>query len=107
MAAREHREAKWEAKCVTTSASSPGIDVCALAAELAALIGWQALLPLLDAKQAAILLNVPASWVLAQARAGRIPHIKLGHYTRFDRDELRAWADRRQQGPRSGGKDRP
>ena len=83
------------------------VDARALAAELAALLGQQAVSQLLDAEQAGIVLNVPASWVLAQARAGRIPHVKLGHYTRFDRDELLAWADRRQQGPRSGGKDRP
>jgi excisionase family DNA binding protein len=46
---------------------------------------------LLDAKQAGELLNVPPSWVLAQARAGRIPHLKLGRYVRFDADELDSW----------------
>ena len=45
--------------------------------------------PLLDANGAAELLNVPASWVLAEARANRIPHIRLGRYVRFDADELR------------------
>jgi len=33
--------------------------------------------PLLDAKGAAALLNVPATWVLAEARAARIPHVRL------------------------------
>ena len=32
--------------------------------------------PLLDAKGAAELLSVPASWVLAEARADRIPHVQ-------------------------------
>jgi excisionase family DNA binding protein len=51
--------------------------------------------PLLDAKGAAALLNVPDSWVLREARAGRIPHVRLGKYVRFDRAELLAWAARR------------
>lgn len=38
---------------------------------------------LLDAKEAGALLNVPASWVLAEARADRIPHVRLGRYVRF------------------------
>jgi len=56
--------------------------------------------PLLDAKQAGELLNVPASWCLAEARAERIPHVRLGRYVRFDRDELVAWWRARTRGPR-------
>ena len=55
---------------------------------------------LLDAEGAASLLNVPASWVLAEARAERIPHVRLGRYVRFDRAELEAWANERARGPR-------
>ena len=55
---------------------------------------------LIDANAAGELLGVPASWVLRQARADRIPHIKLGHYTRFDADQLEAWAQARSRGPR-------
>jgi excisionase family DNA binding protein len=55
--------------------------------------------PLLDAEGAAELLGVPKTWVLAQARADRIPHIRLGRYVRFDADELLAWAKARQRGP--------
>lgn len=55
--------------------------------------------PLLDAKGAAELLNVPASWVLAEARANRIPHIRLGRYVRFDADELAAWCKAQHQTP--------
>jgi excisionase family DNA binding protein len=76
------------------------IDPHALAAEVAALIGERITPLLLDAEQAGALLNVPASWMLAQARAGRVPHVKLGHYTRFNRDELLAWIDHRTTGPR-------
>jgi excisionase family DNA binding protein len=56
--------------------------------------------PLLDAKQAGALLNVPASWVLAEARVDRIPHVRFGRYVRFDRDELERWWRARLRGPR-------
>lgn len=45
---------------------------------------------LLNAKEAGEMLNVPISWVLAQARADRIPHVRLGRYVRFDSNELQA-----------------
>jgi hypothetical protein len=45
--------------------------------------------PLVDAEDAAKLLGVPATWLMNQARAGRIPHQKLGHYVRFDIDRGR------------------
>ena len=62
--------------------------------------------PALDAQQAGELLSVPKSWVMEQARHGRIPAIKLGRYWRFDRDELLAWARRRQTGPAKSSPDR-
>jgi excisionase family DNA binding protein len=46
---------------------------------------------LIDATEAGQLLNVNASWVLAEARANRIPHVRLGKYVRFEPDELTAW----------------
>ena len=55
--------------------------------------------PLLDAKGAAELLNVPASWVLSEARANRIPHVRLGRYVRFDAAELQTWWLTRCRGP--------
>lgn len=55
---------------------------------------------LLDATGAATLLGVPASWVLAEARADRIPHVRLGRYVRFHRGDLAAWAVSRSRGPR-------
>jgi hypothetical protein len=34
--------------------------------------------PLIDPKAAGALLGVPYTWLLAQARAGRVPHHRLG-----------------------------
>jgi excisionase family DNA binding protein len=55
--------------------------------------------PLLDAQQAAELLNVPKSWVLAEARGERIPHVRLGRYVRFVASELEVWWLSRASGP--------
>lgn len=54
---------------------------------------------LIDAREAAALLNVPDTWVLAEARARRIPHVRLGRYVRFDSNVLRAWWLSRTRGP--------
>lgn len=57
--------------------------------------------PLLDATGVAELLQVPKTWVLAEARADRIPHVRLGRYVRFDPDELCDWwRSSRSRGPR-------
>ena len=53
-----------------------------------------------DAVAAAKLLGVPASWMLAQARAEKIPHHKIGRYVRFDIDELIAWVDQNKIPPK-------
>jgi excisionase family DNA binding protein len=55
---------------------------------------------LLDAREAAALLNVPVSWVRQETRAGRIPHVKLGRYRRYDAVELESWWRARLRGPR-------
>jgi excisionase family DNA binding protein len=55
--------------------------------------------PLLDAKQAGELLNVPDTWVLQEARANRIPHVRLGRYVRFVPQVLEEWWTARLQGP--------
>lgn len=47
--------------------------------------------PLIDAKAVGELLGVPHTWLLAQARAQRIPHQRLGHYVRFNPDDLKQW----------------
>jgi excisionase family DNA binding protein len=56
--------------------------------------------PLLDAEEAGELLHLPSSWVMAEARANRIPNVRLGKYRRFKRDSLLAWMDGREAGPR-------
>ena len=53
---------------------------------------------LLDATGAA-LLNVRTTWVLAEARADRVPHVRLGRYVRFDAAELQIWWLSRRRGP--------
>jgi excisionase family DNA binding protein len=64
--------------------------------------------PLIDAKAAGRLLGVPHTWLLAQARAGRIPHHRLGHYVRFNPDDLASWlADTRSGPPGAGHGTRP
>jgi excisionase family DNA binding protein len=62
--------------------------------------------PLIDAKAAARLLGVPHTWLLAQARAGRIPHHRLGHYVRFNGGDLARWLEETRQGPLRGGESR-
>lgn len=54
---------------------------------------------LLAADEVAVLLGVPKSWVYAETRAGRIPHITLGRYRRYRRDTLEAWLSQRERGP--------
>ena len=58
--------------------------------------------PLIDAKAAGELLGVPHTWLLAQARAGRIPHHRLGHYVRFNAHDLDRWLQDTRRGPSSG-----
>jgi excisionase family DNA binding protein len=55
--------------------------------------------PLIDAKAAGELLGVPHTWLLAQARAGRIPHHRLGYYVRFNAHDLDRWLVDTRRGP--------
>jgi excisionase family DNA binding protein len=57
--------------------------------------------PLLTAAEVAELLSVPTSWVYAESRAGRIPHITVGRYRRFSRDSIEEWSNGLERGPRS------
>ena len=43
---------------------------------------------LLDAAEAAAMLNVLESWLRTEARAGRLPCVRLGKYVRFNLAEL-------------------
>jgi excisionase family DNA binding protein len=46
---------------------------------------------LLTAEEIAERLGVKTQWVWAQARAGRIPHVRLGRYRRFRESAVEAW----------------
>jgi excisionase family DNA binding protein len=57
---------------------------------------------LLTAKEVAELLSVPDSWVREATRAGRLPHLKLGRYRRYEREAIEAWLAEKRQGPPTG-----
>ena len=46
---------------------------------------------LLTAEDVAERLGVTPQWVWAQARAGRIPHVRLGRYRRFRESAVESW----------------
>ncbi len=54
---------------------------------------------LIDAKAAGEMLGVPHTWLLAQARNRNIPHHRLGHYVRFNPEDLRDWLKETRQTP--------
>ena len=47
--------------------------------------------PLLTAKQVAELLAVPESWVREATRDGRLPHLRLGRYRRYQATAIEVW----------------
>ena len=47
--------------------------------------------PLLTVDDVAERLGVTKDWVWAQARAGRIPHVRLGRYRRFREEAIEEW----------------
>ena len=59
---------------------------------------------LLDAGEAAELLAIPTSWLLAEARRARVPHVRLGRYVRFNRETLLAWVAGLERGPVNSGR---
>src|SRR3954464_10779885 len=61
---------------------------------------------LLDAAEVAALLGVPKSWVYAETRAGRLPHVRVGRYRRYRRDALNAWIADHELGPVRDGRRR-
>jgi excisionase family DNA binding protein len=48
---------------------------------------------LLNAAEVAELLAVPVSWVREHTRTHTIPHLVLGRYVRYRRDDVVAWLD--------------
>ena len=47
---------------------------------------------LLTAKEVAELLAVPESWVREATREGRLPHLRLGRYRRYEREAIEVLA---------------
>jgi len=43
---------------------------------------------LLSAETASKRWDIPVSWIRDMARRGELPHVKLGHYTRFRPEDL-------------------
>lgn len=56
---------------------------------------------LLDAHDVAGILNVPVSWVRQHSTSGEIPHLQLGRYKRYRREEVLGWLERQASGGRS------
>lgn len=57
---------------------------------------------LLTAAEVAELLAVPLSWVREATRDGRLPHLKLGRYRRYQYAAIQAWLSEQQGGPGHG-----
>lgn len=51
--------------------------------------------PLVDVAGAAAMLGITVRHVRHLIAERRIPYVKVGHYVRFDPDELAAWIDQR------------
>lgn len=56
---------------------------------------------LLDVSAAALQLGVTERWVRRAVADRRLPHLKIGHYVRFDADELAAYIEQ-QRVPAAG-----
>jgi excisionase family DNA binding protein len=54
---------------------------------------------LLVADDVARMLGVPKTWVYAETRAGRLPHVKVGRYRRYRREAVEAWITEHEGGP--------
>ncbi len=53
---------------------------------------------LLSATEVADLLAVPVTWVREATRAGRLPHVRLGRYVRYEWDQVLAWVRQQRSG---------
>ena len=45
---------------------------------------------LVTPQEMAAILKVPVSWIYRRTSQGNIPHLKVGHYIRFDPEEVLA-----------------
>jgi excisionase family DNA binding protein len=74
-----------------------------IAARSARSMSWGISMAWLTIQEAADLLRVPVSWLYERTRTNRVPHVKLGKYLRFDRDELAAWVNELRRDGRGPG----
>lgn len=51
--------------------------------------------PLLEAEKVAEILGVDVGYIYSQARANKIPSVKLGKYRKFSPAQLKKWLDRK------------
>ncbi|MDQ3632320.1 MAG: helix-turn-helix domain-containing protein [Actinomycetota bacterium] len=63
----------------------------AIAQRTAELIAGRAPARLVDAVAVAEQLGVPVTWVRSAVRRDELPHVRLGHYVRFDPVSVEAW----------------
>jgi excisionase family DNA binding protein len=54
---------------------------------------------LMTAQQVAELLEVDPSWIYAETRAGRFPHVRVGRYRRFKLSGVERWIEDHERGP--------
>ena len=57
---------------------------------------------LLTASEVAEILHVKLSWVREATREGRLPHIALGSYRRYQRTQILGFIDEQRRGPGAG-----
>jgi excisionase family DNA binding protein len=57
---------------------------------------------LLTAAEVADVLAVPLSWVREATRDGRLPHLKLGRYRRYQAAAIEAWLAQQERGGSRG-----
>jgi excisionase family DNA binding protein len=55
---------------------------------------------LLTACEVAAFLSVKESWVREATRDGRLPHLRLGRYRRYRREDIERWLSEQQAGGR-------
>jgi excisionase family DNA binding protein len=53
---------------------------------------------LFTAVEVAELLSVPETWVRSETRAGRLPHLQLGRYRRYEREAVLHWLEAQRAG---------
>jgi excisionase family DNA binding protein len=55
---------------------------------------------LLTAAEVAAFLAIKESWVREATRDGRLPHLRLGRYRRYRREDIERWLTEQQAGGR-------